>query len=71
MEIMSKRIRSRRKALNISTKQFANMLFLSQSAVGQWERDYTIPKIDMIPAICEALQCTPNYLFGYSDKTNG
>lgn len=26
-------------------------------------------KIDWIPALCKELEITPNYLFGYKDKT--
>lgn len=37
--------------------------------VHMWERRRKKVPSEMIPEICDVLDCTPNQLFGFSDKT--
>ena len=39
-------------------------LILSAEAIRQWVSGYSQPKIDNIPLLAEALECSVNYLFG-------
>ena len=71
MTILAERIRARKTALGMSCPELAKKLYVSASAVQQWQTAGTIPRADMIPEICKALKCTPNYLFGFTEKANG
>lgn len=70
MEILAERIKTRMNDMGFTPRTLGQKLYLSASAVRQWTTENTIPRSDMIPDICKALKCTPNYLFGFSDKVN-
>ena len=57
-------IRSRRRALDLTQEELAEVLNLSVSAVSQWESGKTMPDLSMIPAICSVLQITADTLLG-------
>jgi len=69
--MIGERIKRRRTELGISTAELAGRLYLSASAVRQWQHGDTIPRVDVIPALCTALECTPNYLFEFCEAVNG
>lgn len=57
------RIRERRRAIFITQAELAARCGVTQSAVGQWERDVTIPSLRMRPVLAGALAVYPHQLF--------
>lgn len=56
-------IRILREKKGISQAQLAAAANVDRSAVAKWESAGVFPRADKIPAICNALDCTPNDLF--------
>lgn len=56
-------IRMLREKKGISQAQLAAVLGVDRSAVAKWESSDAAPRADKVPAICKALDCTPNDLF--------
>lgn len=52
----------------INNSQLGNLINVDKSTVGRWLKGEKLLKVDVIPALCEALDITPNQLFGYVDK---
>lgn len=48
----------KRKASNLTQKELANRLFVSDTAVSKWERGISYPDITLISRICEELHIT-------------
>lgn len=67
MDILSERIKKRKNELKLTYDQIADQLFVTRVAVQNWGLGKALPNSDRIPDICRILQCTPNYLFGFSD----
>ena len=57
-------IRSNRIRLGLSQPQLADLLHTSKNYVSNWEVGRTRPDMNMIPALCEALQITISQFFG-------
>lgn len=68
---LAKRIMTRKNDLGITWKEIGIPLHLSVRTVQQWGQGKTIPRSCDIPDICKVLECTPNYLFGFSEDVNG
>ncbi|MGN0193956.1 MAG: helix-turn-helix domain-containing protein [Pseudoramibacter sp.] len=64
---LGKYIQSKRKHLNMTQKELADRLFVSESAVSKWERGLSYPDITLINEICEALHISEHELFTASD----
>jgi transcriptional regulator with XRE-family HTH domain len=64
---LGKYIQSKRKKLNMTQKELADRLFVSESAVSKWERGLSYPDITLINEICEALHISEHELFTASD----
>jgi transcriptional regulator with XRE-family HTH domain len=62
-DTLGQRIRSRRRSLFITQDALAKAVDVSQSAVGQWERDETIPALRHRAALAGALATFPHVLF--------
>ena len=65
---MGERIKAKRKELNLTQVQFANMAGVSTSFMGHIERGSRIASIETLYAICEALHVSSDYLIGLSEE---
>lgn len=59
---LGKFIQTKRKEKNLSQKQLAAMLYVTESAVSKWERGISYPDITMISGICSALEISEHEL---------
>ena len=57
------RLRARREALGISREQLANMLGLTPSAIGNYEKSTSFPKEEFLLRLFDCLDTDPNSLF--------
>lgn len=57
------RIKERREQLGMSRTELAEEIGVVASAVGNYENDYSTPKIELLYKIFDALQCDANYLY--------
>lgn len=71
VDILSERIKKRKNELKLTYDQIADQLYVTRVAVQNWGLGKALPNSDRIPDICRILQCTPNYLFGFSEVANG
>ena len=56
-------IAERRKVKKITQEDLAEMLDISDRAVGKWERGLCFPSVDKISRLCEILEISVNELF--------
>lgn len=63
-------IRKYREMNNLSQKQLANKLKISNSRVSNWEQGANNPPADMIVHICEALNVSASELLGVKLATD-
>lgn len=56
------RIRKYREAQNLSQKELAKLIGVSNSRVSNWEQGINRPDVDILAAICEALKVSPTEL---------
>lgn len=69
MEILQKRIKERRKLLNLTLADMAKQLGITQATLQRYESgSIKTIKYDMIVKIAEILQCTPQYIMGWSEN---
>lgn len=61
------RIMELRKKLGYSQQELANILFVNQTAVSQWERNATTPSPNILIKLCELFYTTTDYLLGRTD----
>ncbi|MBQ7873819.1 MAG: helix-turn-helix transcriptional regulator [Oscillospiraceae bacterium] len=59
------RLTAARKAKGFSQEDLAAKLDISRQAVSKWENGTAQPEMSNIIKLCEALEITPNELFGY------
>ena len=64
-------ILQRRKELGMTQKEFAQRLFVTDSAVSKWERGLAYPDITLLQDICQVLQCREKELLSASEDTEG
>ena len=57
-------IEARRKALNMTQRELANALAVSQANISQWESGVASPRADKLPEIAKVLQCQIEDLYG-------
>lgn len=67
---LGEKIRSRRKQLGLTQEQLAEMLGVGHQALSRIEQGHMAPKMDRLPAIAQALQCTVADLFRSPDDTH-
>lgn len=59
---LGERIAKRRKVLNMTQDDVAEATGLSNNYISNIENNHSIPSIDTLVKICEAIDTTPNYL---------
>lgn len=68
--ITADRIRSRRRQLDITQEELAEMIYSTQKQVSLYERGKAIPGGESLAALAKALQTSTDYLLGLSDVMN-
>ena len=63
-------IARKRKEVNMTQKELAEKLFVTESAVSKWERGISYPDISLVSSICEALKLNEHELITASEDTN-
>ena len=66
-EIFADRLKDLRKEQNLSLKQLAKLIGVSDVAIGRWEKKLQIPNIVILDLIARYFKVSPNYLLGYED----
>ena len=59
----------RRKELGMTQKEFAEKLYVTESAVSKWERGLSYPDITLLRAICGVLDISEHELLTGSEDT--
>ena len=63
-------IRAKRFEKNLSQKDMAEMLFVTEGAVSKWERGISYPDITLVPDICRVLDISEHELITASTDTD-
>ena len=66
---LGKKIRIMRKQLGLTQEQLAEILGVGHQALSRIEQGHMAPKMDRLPALAEALQCTVSDLFRPDDDS--
>lgn len=64
------RIKELREYANLSQAQLASTIGVNQTAVSQWERGATMPKLPQVKKLCDFFGVSDAYLLGESNKKN-
>lgn len=64
-------VTKRRKEIGLTQREFAEKLFVTESAVSKWERGISYPDITLIRDICEILGINEHELLTASDDIQG
>lgn len=67
MKIFGERLRECRLRSKYSQQKLGELLSVSQSTVGKYERGELEPSFDMVVKICRLMEVSADYLFGLSD----
>ncbi len=62
-------IRQRRQELGLTQREFAQRLFVTESAVSKWERGLSYPDITLVREICAVLEVSEHELLTASEDT--
>ncbi|MGI6013454.1 MAG: helix-turn-helix domain-containing protein [Oscillospiraceae bacterium] len=62
-------ILQRRRALNMTQKEFAEKLYVTESAVSKWERGLSYPDITLLTTICDILHVSEHELLTGNEDT--
>lgn len=65
-QLLADRIKSARGARKLSQAQLGEALGVTGGAVSEWERGLSLPDAPKIVGLCETLNVTPDFLFGYA-----
>lgn len=63
-------IAKKRKEANMTQRDLAEKLYVTESAVSKWERGISYPDISLVSAICDALELNEHELITASEDTN-
>lgn len=69
MKTFGEFLKQKRLEKNLTQKQLANLLYLSESAVSKWEKNISHPDITMLPKLCEILEVSEHELITASVDT--
>ncbi len=64
-------ILKRRKELGMTQKEFAEKLFVTDSAVSKWERGLAYPDITLLQSICQILEISEKELLSSAEDVEG
>ena len=67
---IGKRISKLRKNLNLTQKELAQRLFVTDKALSSWENERTEPDIEALLNLSEVFNCSVNYLINGEAKRN-
>ena len=70
-KIIGEHIKEYRKRNNISQREMAEMLFVSDKTVSRWELGNGLPDIELLPKIAEILGISIDQLVGSEDMVDG
>ncbi len=65
--IFAEKLKDLRLENNLSIKQLAREIGVSDVAIGRWEKNIQVPNIDILGLIAKRFNVTPNYLLGYEE----
>ena len=68
-EYTGKKIAEHRKEKNLTQKELASKLHVTDKAVSKWERGVNFPDLGLMEALASALDTTPSILLGLEDAT--
>lgn len=68
MENFSERLKQLRKSRNITQKELAQALNVTERNYQFWEAGKTKPQLDTIIALCDFFNVSADYLLGRTDK---
>lgn len=66
---IGKKIRKYRENQNLSQKEFAKLVGVSNARVSNWEQGLNRPDVDLLAVICTVLKVSPNELLDIDIKT--
>ena len=64
------KIKKLRKIQNLTQKQLADKLYVSDKTVSKWERGINLPDLTMFESLSIELNCSVIELLGLNDKNN-
>ena len=67
MKIFAQRLRELRQEKNLSMKQLAKELNITDAAISNWENEINEPKISYLFAIAKFFNVSTDYLLGLED----
>ena len=67
MKVFSQRLRELRQDKNLSMKQLAKELNITDAAISNWENEINEPKISYLKAIALYFDVSSDYLLGLED----
>ena len=68
-EYTGKKIAELRKEKNMTQKELADKLYVTDKAVSKWERGVNFPDFGLMEKVAEALDTTPTILLGLENST--
>ena len=68
-EYTGKKIAELRKEKNMTQKELADKLHVTDKAVSKWERGMNFPDLGLMEELADALEATPSILLGLEDAT--
>ena len=66
--VFSKRLRERREAKNLTQQELGEKVGVKKATISGWEAGRSIPSLNMVNMLANALGTTGQYLVGYSDE---
>lgn len=68
-EVFAERIKELRKRLEMTQDEMATKIGITRQSLSLYEKGERIPDIVVLRRICDATNCSPNYLLGLSEST--
>lgn len=68
MNKFAARLRGRRAELDYTQSELADLASVSHDLIAKYENQAYVPGADKIARLADVLECTPNYLMGWTDR---
>ncbi len=62
--MFKERLKERRGQLGLSQEAVAEMVYVTQQNIAAYEKGIRKPSLDIFVALCDALDCSADYLLG-------